>query len=68
MKDREIQQLKYELQVKQNTLTSDHRGSTASSDSALTTLSNIGPLDYVADGGNARQPRNRWNEEVYFKI
>lgn len=74
VKDREIQQLKYELQVKQNALTPDsgHRtvaapaAVTASSEAALiSTMSSTGPLDYVGDGASGRPPlRNRWADEV----
>jgi hypothetical protein len=80
VKDREIQQLKYELQVKQNALTPDsgHRtvaapaAVTPSSESALiSTMSSTGPLDYVGDGASGRPPlRNRWADEVRksFKV
>jgi hypothetical protein len=74
VKDREIQQLKYELQLKQNALTPDsgHRtvaapaAVTASSEAALiSTMSSTGPLDYVGDGASGRPPlRNRWADEV----
>jgi hypothetical protein len=66
VKDREIQQLKYELQVKQNALTAEscHRSASATPDSVFSTLSPIGPLDYAGEGGNTRQPRNRWSEDV----
>ncbi|CAO3663812.1 unnamed protein product [Umbelopsis vinacea] len=65
VKDREIQQLKYELQVKQNALTAEscHRSASATPDSVFSTLSPIGPLDYAGEGGNTRQPRNRWSED-----
>jgi hypothetical protein len=77
VKDREIQQFKYELQLKQNALTpeSGHRTATtpaapaavtAPSEAALmSTMSSTGPLDYVADGASVRSPlRNRWADEV----
>jgi hypothetical protein len=73
VKDREIQQLQYELQVKQNALAPDsgHRTSataataTATSETMISTMSPTGPLDYVGDGTNIRPPlRNRWVDEV----
>ncbi|KAG2173274.1 hypothetical protein INT43_004648 [Umbelopsis isabellina] len=60
-KDRELQQLKYELQSKQSPPAPDPRSAASES---LISLSPTGPLDYVAgDNSAVRQPRNRWVEE-----
>ncbi|KAI8582561.1 hypothetical protein K450DRAFT_227752 [Umbelopsis ramanniana AG] len=70
VKDREIQQLKYEVQVKQNaptpesghrTVTAPATATTPSEAALISTMSSTGPLDYVGDGASVRSSlRNRW--------